>query len=225
MTAHYLYYFCVFLSVFSLFFMCMDHILYINLTHRTDRKNHVEQQLSAFASSTCTRMNAIRHEYGAIGCALSHIRCLEYAKQQNWETVCIVEDDITFTDPFVLTTALRHTLHHSWDVILLGTNMAMPFERVDDHCVRVFNAQTTTGYIVHSRYYDTLLTNFIEGVEGLNRYRYPPMYAIDMYWKRLQQIDHWYALTPLTVTQMPGYSDIERKHVDYSRAMLSFKDS
>jgi glycosyl transferase family 25 len=203
--------------------MCMDHIIYINLAHRTDRKEHVEQQLSAFSSSFI-RMNAVRHEYGAIGCALSHIRCLEYAKQHNWETVCIVEDDITFTNPDVLKNALVHTLQHPWDVILLGTNMAMPFDRVNEHCVRVYNAQTTTGYIVHQRYYDTLLVNFKEGVEGLNRCRYPPVYAIDMYWKRLQQYDHWYALTPLTVTQLPGYSDIERKHVDYSNAMLSLKN-
>lgn len=202
----------------------MDHILYINLNHRTDRKKHVEHQLSLLGV-TGTRMRASFHKNGALGCIMSHIQCIEHAKINQWESVCVMEDDITFTNPTIFQQSLTHFLNKSeWDVLLLGSNMAPPFEQIDEHHARVFNAQTTTGYIVKQHYYDTLLKNYKESLALLTTLSYKPLYAIDMYWKRLQQQDKWYILTPLTIIQLPGYSDIEHGYTDYSRAMLSKKD-
>jgi hypothetical protein len=45
-------------------------------------------------------------------------------------------------------------------------------------------------------------------------------YACDMYWKRLQRVDRWYLITPMSIIQRPGYSDIERKNVNYEKNML-----
>jgi hypothetical protein len=45
-------------------------------------------------------------------------------------------------------------------------------------------------------------------------------YAIDMYWKQLQQVDRWYIIIPLTVHQLEGYSDIEGRNVDYKTLMM-----
>ena len=44
-------------------------------------------------------------------------------------------------------------------------------------------------------------------------------YAIDRYWFALQQRDNWYLLTPLTVVQRAGYSDIEKRTTDFVKAM------
>jgi GR25 family glycosyltransferase involved in LPS biosynthesis len=200
----------------------MDHILYINLNHRTDRKKHVERQLSLLGL-TGTRMPAILHKQGALGCIMSHIKCLEHAKLHQWKTICIMEDDITFTNIEVFKTSLSH-VSTNWDVLLLGTNMAPPFEQIDEHHARVFNAQTTTGYIVKEHYYDTLLKNYQESLALFTKFQIKSLYAIDIYWKRLQKNDQWYVLTPLTVVQLPGYSDIENGYADYSRAMLAKKD-
>ena len=200
----------------------MDHILYINLNHRMDRKLHIEKQLSLLGV-TGTRIPAIFHKRGALGCILSHIQCIEHAKLHKWESVCVLEDDITFTNIDVFKKSLSNVTS-TWDVLLLGTNMAPPFEQIDDYHARVFNAQTTTGYIVKQHYYDTLLKNYKESFQLLDRFANPTLYAIDMYWKRLQQRDHWYVLTPLTIIQLPGYSDIERGYTDYSHAMLATKD-
>ena len=46
------------------------------------------------------------------------------------------------------------------------------------------------------------------------------LYAIDKYWFRLQEIDKWYLIIPLTVTQREDYSDIEKRPTNYSRVML-----
>ena len=106
------------------------NIYYINLAHRTDRNEHVLQQI---ASIGCTgiRVDAVNCKQGAIGCAMSHIRCLEFAKEQKLPFLCVVEDDIEFTDPDLFHRQLDTFLSSSidWDVLLLGTNMGPPFNK------------------------------------------------------------------------------------------------
>jgi len=79
--------------------MEIQHTLYINLEERQDRRIHVEQQLASIGIHTPGRFNAIKMKDGRIGCSMSHLKCLQLAKKNNWEHVLIVEDDITFTDP------------------------------------------------------------------------------------------------------------------------------
>jgi len=198
--------------------------LYINLSHRTDRNDHVIQQLQSIGL-TGIRVEAVECKYGAIGCGMSHIRCLEMAKEQGWPSVCIVEDDIEFTNPTFFQEQLNTFLksNTTWDVLLLGTNMGPPFDK-ENGCLRVFNAQTTTGYIVKHHYYDTLLNCFQKSVGALIRDYNVKMYAIDIQWKQLQQRDRWYVLHPLTVIQKEDYSDIEQREVNYGNLMLSTKE-
>jgi hypothetical protein len=46
------------------------------------------------------------------------------------------------------------------------------------------------------------------------------LYAIDKYWFQLQERDNWYLIVPLTVTQLDGYSDIEKRITNYTRVMI-----
>ena len=46
------------------------------------------------------------------------------------------------------------------------------------------------------------------------------MYAIDKYWFQLQERDNWFLITPLTVTQKEGYSDIEKRITNYTPVMI-----
>ena len=199
-------------------------IFYINLNHRTDRNKHVLQQIETIGCNGI-RIEAVECKQGAIGCGMSHIRCLELAKEQNLPFVCIVEDDITFTNPDLFRAQLDSFLSSSidWDVLLLGTNMGPPFDK-EEGCLRVFNAQTTTGYIVKQHYYDTLLNSFKKSVGHLLSDYNVKLFAIDILWKQLQQRDRWYVLHPLTVIQREDYSDIEKGIVNYSSKMLSTKE-
>ena len=45
-------------------------------------------------------------------------------------------------------------------------------------------------------------------------------YVIDMNWFALQENDNWIMITPRTVTQLPGYSSIEKRKVCYDHVML-----
>jgi len=200
----------------------VNHIFYINLESRVDRKEHVEQELANIGINA-TRFNAIKLANGAIGCSMSHLKCLEFAKTNNWDHVMIVEDDILFLNPEVFKTQLNKFLknHQNFDVLLIAGNNMPPYQKIDDSCVKVCRCQTTTGYIVQRHYYDILISNIREGIQKLMRNPEKHfLYAIDKYWFKLQERDLWYLITPLTVIQREDYSDIEKRHTNYTNVMI-----
>ena len=200
----------------------LTNTLYINLSEREDRKTHVLQEFTKLGISG-ERFNAIKTKNGCVGCTISHIKCLELAKSNDWEQVFICEDDIEFTNPQLFLENLNKFYNEgiSWDVIVVGGNNCPPFQKISDFCIRAYNIQTTTGYIVNKHYYDTLINNFKEGLKNLLKEpENKKKYAIDMYWKLLQQSDKWYFIIPPTVIQINDYSDIEERIVNYSGIML-----
>ena len=200
----------------------INHAFFINLLSRPDRKQHVESQLSLLGINA-ERFNAIKMPNGALGCSISHLKCLKIAKEKNWPHLLIIEDDITFLNPELFKNQLNKFLqnHNNWDVVLIGGNNVPPYQNIDDTCIQVSKCQTTTGYLVNGRYIDTLIANFKSGIEQLMKHpEQHTLYAIDKYWFSLQQRDKWYLIIPLTVTQREDYSDIEKRPTNYSRVRL-----
>jgi hypothetical protein len=195
---------------------------YINLEHRLDRLVHVKKELAKI-NVAGTRFNAIKLANGAVGCSMSHLKCLEQAKQNGSPYVFVCEDDIQFLDPDLFLKNLGlfcDSVKSDWDVLIISGNICPPFQPIGDFCVRLINCQTTTGYIVQQHYYDTLIANYREGITKLladttNKREY----AIDMYWKHLQVRDRWYMIVPPTVVQMEGFSDVEGRETNYKHLM------
>lgn len=201
----------------------IKHAFYINLESRPDRREHVEHQMSLIGVNAAQRFNAIKLPNGAIGCSMSHLKCLETALANDWEHVLIVEDDILFSKPkkFVAQFNKFLELHKTnFDVVLIGGNNIPPYKRIDDCCVQVSKCQTTTGYFVQKHYYKQMIANIREGIGKLMREPEKHfLYAIDKYWFQLQAVDKWFLITPLTVTQREDYSDIEQRRTNYTNAM------
>lgn len=195
---------------------------YINLEKRTDRKQYVENELNKMGIKA-ERFNAIKLSHGALGCSMSHLKCIENAKENGWDHVLVVEDDIKFLDKDLFTKQLNKFLkfNKNWDVILFAGNNHKPYIQYGDFCVKVFRCQTTTGYLVKSNYYDKLIENFKQGINNLIKEPTKEnQHAIDKNWFRLQEKDSWFLITPLTVTQRDDYSDIEKKQIDYTSLMI-----
>jgi len=203
----------------------IKHCYYINLSSRMDRKQHVEKQLER-VGIVGTRFNAVELKNGALGCSMSHLKCLKNALDNDLPHVLICEDDITFLKPEVFVNQVNKFLEshgddNSWDVLLLAGNNVPPYKILDDTCVQVSHCQTTTGYIVKRHYYKTLISNIQAGINILVKELDSGFYyAIDKYWLSLQKTDKWLLLTPLTVVQKDDYSDIEKRVTNYSKLML-----
>jgi GR25 family glycosyltransferase involved in LPS biosynthesis len=199
----------------------IKNAFYINLLSRPDRRLHVEAQLETIGIKA-ERFNAIKLKNGAVGCSMSHLKCLEIAKKRNWDHVLIIEDDILFLNPPLFVNQLNTFLsnHKNFDVLLFAGNNMPPYSTIDNTCVKVTKCQTTTCYLVKSHYYNILINNYKEGIKKLiSDQTKPALYAIDKYWFRLQEKDKWYLIIPLTVTQREDYSDIEKRKTNYTNVM------
>jgi len=200
----------------------IKNIFYINLETRPDRKSHFENEMKKLGWSAA-RFNAIKHKFGALGCSMSHLSLLKYAKQHNLDHILIMEDDISFLYPEIFVKNLNSFLssEKEFDVLLIAGNNMGPYEKINDYCVKIKKCQTTTGYLVKRNYYDILIDNIEQGVNYLsNNLNRLNDFAIDQYWNKLQLKDNWLLLIPLTVTQRPDYSNIEKRVINYNRVML-----
>ena len=198
------------------------NIFYINLDKRIDRKIHFENQMKVLKWNAI-RFPAIEHKVGALGCSMSHLKLLEYAKNTKLDHILIMEDDISFLNPFIFIENLNKflSLNVDYDVLLIAGNNMGDYKIINDNCVQVSHCQTTTGYLVKNDYYDKLIENYKNSINLLiNNMNKLNLYAIDQYWCKLQQTDKWFLLVPLTVTQKSFYSDIEQKIINYTPAML-----
>jgi GR25 family glycosyltransferase involved in LPS biosynthesis len=203
----------------------IKYCLYINLESRKDRKEHIEQELKSVGING-VRFNAVKLQNGRIGCSMSHLKCLQIAKKNNWPYVMICEDDLLFIDKEKAVNHMNQffSLHSSCNdickIVLLAGNNVPPYKKIDDTCIRISHCQTTTGYIVKNEYFDTLMQNIKTGIEKLMKNpSNHKMYAIDKYWIQLQKRDIWYFLAPVIAVQREDYSDIEERTTNYEYIM------
>ena len=61
-----------------------------------------------------------------------------------------------------------------------------------------------------------LIDNIKEGLELLIKGIHPDICGLDMYWKRLQNKYNFYYYSDIFAGQLPDYSDILKKNVNYN---------
>ena len=188
---------------------------YINLDTRKDRREQFEKE--------CTRMNFSVERFPAItsslgpghGCTRSHIEVLKLARTRGFPQVLIFEDDFEFIVNREQVGDIRMNLPQDYDVVMLSYNLqrAVPY---NNQFGRVLEAQTASGYIVHSKFYDTLIETM---EEGYNLFVVNPshhwLYMNDQYWKKLQPVSNWYYSLVRVGKQRQSYSDLAGYEVNY----------
>jgi len=195
---------------------------YINLDSREDRRTAVEKELSDVGFPH-ERFPAITYDPPQVGCSMSHLRCLELAKERNLPSVLIVEDDLVWTKKSHEIRAAFESLEHiEYNVAVLAPGFTDGSEaiRVNEMFVTGTTCQTAAAYICRQEYYDTLIENFKESIELFKAGKGYHEYAIDQHWKRLQT-KGWVFAYPILGKQRPGYSDIcrEEKTYEYSEQL------
>jgi glycosyl transferase family 25 len=196
----------------------IDHVFYINMDKRTDRKELIETELDAYDISY-ERFKAIEHPFGAVGCSLSHLAILKIAKERKYKSIMILEDDFQFVVP-------KEELHESirklyedkvnFDVCMLAYNECVPGKTSKyTYLKKVVHCRTTSGYIIRQQYYDKIIQLFELTTPMLEKTKNKPLYACDMAWIPFQTIDKWYRFAKRIGKQRNGFSDIEGRTVFY----------
>jgi hypothetical protein len=188
----------------------VDKFIYINLDHRKDRKKIMETffEKGQIPLEKVIRFPAIRTPMnGGLGCLRSHAECLRMAKQEGWKNVLILEDDLEWLDFESEYPKLEElTKLPNWDVIMLvGWYWRYEFPRI-------YGANNAGAYLVNSSYYDTLLENRQQSINGMvkRKFGFTPnklKYEADNNWKSLQKIHNWYGMNPCICRQVDGFSD------------------
>ena len=177
----------------------IDHVLYINLEHRTDRLKYIlnECKRVGIPSEKITRIDAIyTPDIGMLGCSLSHCRALELAlSHPEWTWTLIIEDDVKFKDsPWLeVEEALKNA---NPDVLTLARGAAelhTPTHPSSTNLYRIYKSCGSVAYVVNRNYIPKLLKNIRESIEeftkpGGNIYDHP----LDVYWYSIQKTDNWY---------------------------------
>lgn len=198
------------------------HIFWINLDEREDRQVEMQNEMKYFPDfCKFERISAIKYNPGGMGCSMSHIKALTEAIQRDLPYVCIVEDDLKVINKNNFKEQINEIKgyidsNNNWNVLLLG---AVPknksYKRKNDNMIVAKNMQTTIGYIVNKSYYNKLLTNFNESLNGFKITNVYEKYALDQYWKILQEEDEWLCAYPFIIKQKNSFSSIENCYTNY----------
>ena len=193
-------------------------LIYINLNHRTDRRQLMDLELNRINMGSFERLSAIKKNHGALGCTLSHIECLKRGIQSGADHIWVFEDDFVLTiEPELLHQIIQCVMETNYDVFLPGYCINNKFTA---HTVsinhelfkKIREAQCTHSYFVNKNYAPKLLRNFEEGAKKLEITKNESDYAVDQYWKHLQKDDLWITYVHgICSLQRPGFSDIDQK--------------
>ena len=205
---------------------------YINLINRTKRKDHIELELKKINVNNPTRIDAIKHNLGIIGCLKSHIKTIETFLSDNKDEqfVAIFEDDVVFNQPETTISCIdKIAKDDDWDVCLIGGMNDGEYSKYKNlPAVKVTRCMSCAAYIVKRSYIPTLLgfwKNFLKDAEELvktaNGLLRLDLISLDMAWFSLQRKDTFILLTPLCVTQLEVYSDNWRQVMNWDEKMLN----
>ena len=81
--------------------------------------------------------------------------------------------------------------------------------------LKVINAQTASGYLVQSHYYDALINVWENALVIMENNGTEKIYTCDQSWKVLQKKDNWVCFKNKLGIQKESYSDLEKKTVNY----------
>lgn len=189
-------------------------IFVINLEKNIERKNFILDKYNKVF-----KLNFIEAIYDKIpnkGCFLSHIKCINYAKENRMDYIIVMEDDCKNRDEnFVkdledIILYLENNMDN-WDVFLGGTTNVKMEDIIkkdienDKNYYYIKKGNTTHFIIYNKKCYDYFLNYKFDNI------------SIDKIWH-----DKLIGLTtsPFIFLQQPGFSDIELKYKNYNKSFF-----
>lgn len=199
---------------------------YINLNHRTDRKQQIEGMKKKYNFfKDIERFPAFLHQRGDIGCAKSHLTVLHELSKRNEPYYLILEDDFIILNEnnFISFQKAFEEIKddNDWDLITLTPRGKTEKKNFKNDFHKIIDTQTATGYIVKHRFIHILFHHFKLGLWILMNNGEGIRGAIDQSWKPLQLKSNFLYYDKIFAGQRPGYSDIEKQVVNYNNRFIN----
>lgn len=180
-------------------------VFIINLKTRKDRKKYIKKHLKKNGLTKFEFYNTRRHENPVIGCLESHLEVIKIAKKRKLKKVWIMEDDALFTKH--INNFPEYPSEEKWDMLYPGANVSIVYNKNKINNWNKVSCLAAHSYIIKKDMYDIL-------IKLLNEKKGEPVdvvYEKYIHQKKYVTLSHY----PNLVEQLPDYSDIERKKVNY----------
>lgn len=191
-------------------------MVYINLDARKDRFDHMQSEFNRIGLHSFERFSAIKHDNGALGCALSHLGVLEEWDTNNYSYLLVSEDDVRFEVSTInLFEYLNNFINEPLlDVFCLGFSSNRHF-----HYNKLFNLsnniQSTTCYFLKKDMKTPLINSIKRSIFLLENEIDDQFAAIDVTWKRLQNTYNFAIPNKKLISWITTYSDISKATIEY----------
>lgn len=190
----------------------IEKVYYVNLDSRPDRRTQIEKELDGMGIRY-ERFPAIYDENGAIGCCKSHLAIIKLAKKNKYKNVLVFEDDFQFlVSKKEFYKNMRALKKIPFDGCLLAYNTVNLLDSPFSKLHKIVDAQTTSGYMINSHYYDPLIKCWETALDMFQKTG-DWNYTCDQSWKELQRKDNWYCFKTRIGKQRDSYSNIEKHDV------------
>lgn len=203
----------------------IDKFIYINLKRRTDRNEHILKELKKYnlPQEKIERFEAIEHEKGILGCALSHFEVMKKFRDSGDKVWCIFEDDHYFTEPKeVCDDYVKEFLENeNFDVLLGCTARLRGNPVIGGKFTRAYKSNSTSFFIVKKNIAEALMSSHKQSIRTmkLNIKNKKSGVPIDVMWFNLMNIFFFTAPNKILGAQLDGYSDILNKNKNYGSIM------
>lgn len=207
--------------------MCLNqiskNIFVINLKKRTDRLRHIQEELKkincnnyeiveAIDGNTINRSPFINQ--GALGLVQTYFKIFELIKDKPTEEIIIIEDDCVFHENFCdRINNFINEVPNNWKILYFGGNHnelgnAQPPIRVNNSVLKVHHTYSAHCVVIKTKI-------FFELIEILKSLRYQTDVGLSF----LQKKYPCYTTSKKITWQVPTYSDIENKLVNYNSTL------
>ena len=200
----------------------IEHIFYINLDKREDRRKEIEIELKRMELDA-ERFSGIYYPppKGIVGCTKSHLSVILLAKERKYKNVLILEDDLIFLktrkelDEMI---SMLFEKKSDFDVCLLAYHLHKgEVDKEHPFLIKAEYAATASAYIINEHYYDKLIDLYVDCIPKLDQTMQHWKYANDQAWKVLQEKDNWYCFTDRLGRQRDGFSDNANRKLIYQK--------
>ena len=176
----------------------VDKVFCVSLINRKDRRQKIKKHLKK-RKIQFKFYNAVKNTQNpAKGCLQSHLNIIRQAKQKNLKAIMILEDDCFFIKKPVLPEPPK-----DWDMLYLGGNLEEVIEKKENW--NQMRCWTTHSYIIKQNMYDIIIKGLSDYNKEIDRY----------YCEEIHKTYKCYMAEPQITKQMAGYSNIEKKKVNY----------
>lgn len=204
-----------------------DKIYCINLDRRPDRWNECcsifeKMNLDVERFSACDGQ-LIDTGYGKVyngelGGTIAHTRLIKKIKDEGFEKVLILEDDVEFCETFEEDFKISmQEVPNDWDLLFLGGNHTGGYDKVSQRIGRVYRTYALQSYAVNKRSVDVLYENMIRfiGHTLACGVQLTPSVAADFYMAKLQPSLNSYSVFPNLTWQRESFSDLQQNIMNY----------